>query len=129
THCGISYEPPSPQLFSFNSPQGMCADCNGLAMRHDFDRDLLIPDPQRSLAKGAVELLGSFREIGRWRRHIYEGVATALEREHQLKEATLLQTPWSDLPEPIREQLLYGTGDRNITFSWRTRGGVWKHGG
>jgi len=37
-HCGISYEPPSPQLFSFNSPQGMCVDCQGLGMRHDFDR-------------------------------------------------------------------------------------------
>src|SRR5690606_38898012 len=34
THCGISYEPPSPQLFSFNSPQGMCEDCHGLGMRH-----------------------------------------------------------------------------------------------
>src|SRR5262249_18640045 len=43
THCGISYEPPSPQLFSFNSPQGMCPDCNGLALRHDFDLSLLIP--------------------------------------------------------------------------------------
>jgi len=57
THCGISYEPPSPQLFSFNSPQGMCPDCNGLALRHDFDLSLLIPDESLSLAKGAALLL------------------------------------------------------------------------
>ena len=36
THCGLSYEPPSPQLFSFNSPQGMCLDCNGLGERFSF---------------------------------------------------------------------------------------------
>ena len=128
-HCGISYEPPSPQLFSFNSPQGMCPDCNGLATRHDFDLASLIPDDSLSLAKGAVVLLGKFREIGRWRRHLYEGVALALERDYSIPENTLLATPWRDLPEPVREKLLYGTGDRNITFSWRHRGGVWKHGG
>jgi excinuclease ABC subunit A len=129
THCGISYEPPSPQLFSFNSPQGMCPDCNGLALRHDFDHSLLIPDERASLERGAIELLGRFRDLGRWRRHIFEGVAVALEREHGLSEASLLATPWSDLPEPVRNKLLYGMGDRNITFSWRHRGGVWKHGG
>jgi excinuclease ABC subunit A len=93
THCGISYEPPSPQLFSFNSPQGMCSDCNGLALRHDFDLDLLIPDGSLSLAKGAVALLGKFRDLGRWRRHLFEGVATLLEREHGLDEGTLLYMP------------------------------------
>ncbi|MGE5193200.1 MAG: excinuclease ABC subunit A, partial [Deltaproteobacteria bacterium] len=129
THCGISYEPPSPQLFSFNSPQGMCPDCNGLALRHDFDLDLLIPDDSLSLVKGAVALLGRFRDLGRWRRHIFEGVATLLEREHNLDEGSLLATPWRDLPAAVRKLLLYGTGDRNITFSWRYRGGVWKHGG
>jgi len=129
THCGISYEPPSPQLFSFNSPQGMCPDCNGLALRHDFDLALLIPDESLSLAKGAVALLGRFRDLGRWRRHIFEGVAALIEREHALDDGTLLTTPWRDLPGPVGKLLLYGTGDRNVTFSWRHRGGVWKHGG
>src|SRR6266568_3194147 len=39
THCNISYEPPSPQLFSFNSPHGMCRDCDGLGSRFSFDAD------------------------------------------------------------------------------------------
>ncbi|MFN0052226.1 MAG: excinuclease ABC subunit A, partial [Planctomycetales bacterium] len=127
THCSVSYEPPSPQLFSFNSPQGMCTDCNGLAQRHDFDQSLLIPDDRLSLAKGAVELIGRLKEIGRWRRHIFEGAALALEREHGLEEGSVLTTPWRDLPETVREKMLYGTGDRNITFQWKHRGGVWKH--
>ena len=45
TACGLSFDPPSPQLFSFNSPQGMCLACDGLGIRHDFDPDLLVPDP------------------------------------------------------------------------------------
>lgn len=129
THCGKSYEPPSPQLFSFNSPQGMCLDCNGLGVRHDFDLALLIPDDSRSFAKGAIELVGPLREIGRWRRHIFEGAARALERDFELKPDSILTTPWRDLPEAVRDKLLYGTGDRNITFAWRYRGGIWKHGG
>jgi excinuclease ABC subunit A len=129
THCGISYEPPSPQLFSFNSPQGMCAECNGLALRHEFDLDLLIPDDSLSFAQGAIVLLGRFREMGRWRRHIFEGVAALLERELGLEEGTVLNTAWRELPSTIRESMLYGTGERNVTYSWRHRGGVWKHGG
>ncbi|MCY2965896.1 MAG: excinuclease ABC subunit A, partial [Planctomycetota bacterium] len=105
THCGKSYEPPSPQLFSFNSPQGMGLDCNGLGIRHDFDLALLIPDEGKSLAKGAVELLGPLKEIGKWRRHIYEGVARALEIDHAMKEGSALTTPWRDLSDKVREAL------------------------
>ena len=84
TNCGISYEPPSPQLFSFNSPLGMCPDCNGLGQRHDFVRELLIPNDKLSVAKGAIELLGRLSEVGRWRRHIYEGAARAIRTALQM---------------------------------------------
>src|SRR5258705_3335537 len=73
TYCDKSYEPPSPQLFSFNSPQGMCPDCDGLGQRYTFDPDLLIPDPSLSFYDGAVPLVGRLRGMGRWRKHIYEG--------------------------------------------------------
>ena len=43
TACGISFQPPSPQLFSFNSPHGMCMSCDGLGETYSFDPDLLIP--------------------------------------------------------------------------------------
>jgi excinuclease ABC subunit A len=121
TYCDCSYEPPSPQLFSFNSPHGMCPDCDGLGTRYSFDTDLLIPDPSLSFAAGAVPLVGALRGMGRWRRHIYEGLAKSLDID--------LKTPWKDLPAEHQNLLLYGSGDRHITFEWKQRGGgMWKHG-
>jgi excinuclease ABC subunit A len=122
THCNISYEPPSPQLFSFNSPHGMCPDCDGLGTRYTFDPNLLIPDPSLSFHAGAIPLVGPLKGMGRWRKHIYEGVARTLGID--------LKTPWRDLPEVQRDLLLNGSGERHITYEWKQRGGVtWKHGG
>jgi excinuclease ABC subunit A len=122
TYCDRSYEPPSPQLFSFNSPQGMCPDCDGLGQRYTFEPELLIPDPSLSLWDGAAPLIGAVKSMGRWRRHIYQGVAATLDID--------LKTPWRDLPAKHRDLLLYGSGGRNITYEWKQRGGaVWKHGG
>ena len=128
-NCQLSYEPPSPQLFSFNSPLGMCLDCNGLGMRHEFLLERLIPNEKLSIHGGAIELLGKFREVGRWRKHIYRGVAEAIEKDLGMAEGSLLKTPWKDLPEEAKHKFLYGTGNRHITFSWGHAGGVWKHGG
>ncbi|HZT82950.1 MAG TPA: excinuclease ABC subunit UvrA, partial [Gemmataceae bacterium] len=122
TYCDRSYDPPTPQLFSFNSPQGMCPDCDGLGTRYSFDPDLLIPDPALSFWNGAIPLVGALRGMGRWRKHIFEGVASTLGID--------LKKPWRDLPPQHRDWLLYGSGDRHITFEWKQRGGgVWKHGG
>ncbi len=129
THCGLSYEPPSPQLFSFNSPQGMCLDCNGLGERFEFPMDRLIPDESLSLWDGAIELLGPVKEIGKWRRHIYDGVAETLEFDLQLPKGSLLKTPWNELTDEVKRAMLYGTGSRHIVFRWRHSGGIWKHGG
>ena len=57
--CGIGFDAPSPQLFSFTCPQGMCKSCDGLGVRHDFDPESLVPDPSLSVWKGAVEPLGA----------------------------------------------------------------------
>jgi excinuclease ABC subunit A len=119
THCNIGFEQPNPQMFSFNSPQGMCTYCDGLGTRFDFDPDLLIPDPSLSFLDPCI---AAFRhEPGRWRRHIYEGVARHVGFD--------LRTPWRDLPPAARNALLFGTGDTHITFEWRGRFGTWKHGG
>src|SRR3954471_24349288 len=114
THCHRSYEPPTPQLFSFNSPQGMCPDCDGLGSRYTFDIDLLIPDPALSFFDGAIPLVGKMRGMGRWRKHIFEGIADPLGID--------LKTPWKDLPKQQRDWLLYGAGDRHITYEWKQRG-------
>ncbi|QDT86921.1 excinuclease ABC subunit UvrA [Gimesia chilikensis] len=127
--CGISYEPPTPQLFSFNSPLGMCGECNGLGMRYDFPLDAILSSETKSIQKGAFELLGPLSKVGKWRRHIYQGVARSIERDLKMPEDSFLKTPWNELPEAAQQQFLFGTGERNITFSWRHSGGVWKHGG
>ena len=117
--CGIGFEPPSPQLLSFNSPQGMCLRCDGLGTSYEFDPDLLVPDPNLNFLSPCIEPMRT--TPGRWRRHIYEGVARHLGFN--------LLTPWKDLPERARHALLYGTGDEHIMFEWRGFGGVWRHGG
>jgi len=116
--CGVSFEPPNPQMFSFNSPQGMCVYCDGLGTRFDFEPELLIPDPTLDFLAPCVAALR--RKPGRWKRHIYEGVARHLGVD--------LRTPWKDLPSRAREALLYGTGDAHITFEWHGRYGTWMHG-
>ncbi len=117
--CGLGFEAPTPQLFSFNSPQGMCTHCDGLGTRYDFDVSLLVPDPTKRFLDPCVAPLR--HKPGRWARHIYEGVAEHLGID--------LKTPWKDLPPKARHALLYGTGDAHITYEWRGRHGVWKHGG
>ena len=58
--------------------------------------------------------------MGRWRKHIYDGVAKAFGID--------LKKPWRDLPAAHREVLLNGSGDRAIAYEWKQRGGgVWKH--
>jgi excinuclease ABC subunit A len=127
--CGLSYDPPSPQLFSFNSPLGMCLECHGLGVAYEFQLERLIADETKSIAKGCFELLGPLNEIGRWRRHIYQGVGRAIEQDCSLQEDSFLITPWRDVDDDARRLFLRGMGERNITFAWRHRGGVWKHGG
>ncbi len=127
--CGLSFEPPSPQLFSFNSPLGMCTDCNGLGTRHEFLLERIVDDETASITKGALNLLGRMGKVGRWRRHLIQGVARAIEQDCGLAEGSFLKSPWNELPEDAKPLFLYGMGDRHITFAWRHRGGVWKHGG
>src|SRR5206468_1741434 len=55
--CGISFPEPTPQLFSFNSPLGMCPECSGLGTRMEMDPDLVVPNPDLSINEGAVKPL------------------------------------------------------------------------
>src|SRR5262249_50534130 len=89
THCGLSFEPPSPQLFSFKRPQCMCTACDGLGELYSFDPELLVPDTGLSFKQGCFELLGPWRDMGRWRRHIYHGVADTVEHKHGLPKGTM----------------------------------------
>ncbi len=126
--CGISFEPPSPQLFSFNSPQGMCPACDGLGVRHAFDPDLLVPDPKLSVWAGAIAPLGPVKGMGKWRRHLFEGVARNVEAEKGgPPKGKMLKGPWRDLDPTWRDVWLNGWGDRPIVAHFQGRGKTWAH--
>ncbi|MCG8651121.1 MAG: excinuclease ABC subunit A, partial [Pirellulales bacterium] len=116
--CGQSFKPPSPQLFSFNSPEGMCQACDGLGRLYTFVPDLLIPDDRLSIRKGAIGLLGKWGDLGRYRRHIYRGVAEAMDHALDLPKGTMLEGKWCDLPDEAQHIWLWGT-DQTLQFTWR----------
>ena len=128
-NCQISFRPPSPQMFSFNSPQGMCMDCGGLGEVYTFVPDRLVGDASKSLKQGCLSLWGSWKDFGRWRRHILQGVADTVERVQQLPEGTMLDSPWEKLPAEMQQIWLQGTGDLHITFTWRGGNSPMKYGG
>ena len=116
--CGIGLPALSPQLFSFNSPQGMCLECDGLGERHDFDPELLVANPEQTLFKGAIPVLRP--PIGKWRRHIYRGVAKRFGFD--------LGKPWKDLPAKAQKLMLYGAGSKTeLDLEWQGFGGTWRH--
>ena len=110
-HCGLSFPEPSPQLFSFNSPQGMCPQCSGLGIRMEMDPALVVPRPDLSVNEGAVKPLGAVGEANTWGSDIVRAVA----RERGID----LNASWSSLPESHRKILLYGTGGERIRVSYR----------
>ncbi|MCG8585448.1 MAG: excinuclease ABC subunit UvrA, partial [Pirellulales bacterium] len=112
-----------------NSPQGMCETCDGLGQFYSFDADLLIPDTSKSFKQGCVEMIGRIADMGRWQRHIYQGVADTMERVLEIESGTMLETPWQDLDPKLQELWLWGTGDTHITFTWRKGSSGSKHGG
>ena len=119
THCGISYQEPTPQMFSFNNPQGMCPDCHGLGSKILMSERLMVPDPERSIRAGAVEPLGDVAS-NRWRLHLYEGAARHL--------GFTLDTPWKKLKSRQKEGFLHGLGNQKIQFVYtNTRGNSWSH--
>jgi excinuclease ABC subunit A len=119
--CNLSFEPPSPQLFSFNSPQGMCLTCDGMGTTFDFDCDALVPNPKKSFLKYAIDPMRFWGRMGKWKRHIYRGVAAHVGFD--------VHAPWAQLPKKAKDALLFGLGDAHITYEWKWAGGVWRHGG
>lgn len=127
--CGYSSLPPSPQLLSFNSPTGMCNTCEGLGQQFTFAPELIVPDSTLSLRRGAIELLGSWNDMGRWQRHQLMSVGDSIDKEYGLGAGESLTQPWEDLPREVRGEWLNGTGERHITFTWRGGTKPMKYGG
>lgn len=95
---GISIEEMEPRMFSFNSPFGACASCNGLGFIERLDPDLIITKSDLSINKGALGTVFSSMEYGSFYRQMIE----ALAREHGVD----LSLPYKDLPSKFKEELL-----------------------
>jgi len=117
--CGVSYDTPEPQLFSFNSPQGACPACDGLGDIYGIDPAKLVTDPGKTLRKGAIGVLGTFRDMPRWLRRLLTGVAAHAEAKRKLPAGTLLDTPWQELTAVQKRVWLDGTGLEEIQIAWR----------
>jgi excinuclease ABC subunit A len=95
---GISYEEPSPNSFSFNSPYGACPTCKGLGQVYTVSMSAILPDENLSINEGGIAPLGSEREA-----YIFRQVQT-LSRKHKFS----LDKPVKELPPKVLNLLLYG---------------------
>jgi excinuclease ABC subunit A len=109
--CGIGFPELSPQSFSFNSPLGMCVECNGLGERMSADPDLIVPDGTRSIRDGAVAVWGDAagKDSG-WTANIVKSLAKSFKID--------LDKPWNKLSDKQRDVLMHGTGDKRVMVAW-----------
>ena len=105
---GFTIDEIEPRLFSFNSPYGACPACDGLGSRLYFDAELVVPDTRRSLRDGAIQPWRGSSSL------YYAQTLASLARRFGVS----LDAPWSELPEEVRQAVLYGTGDEPVTMRY-----------
>lgn len=119
--CQIGFPPPSPQLFSFNSTEGMCPRCGGLGQVFKQDISLLFGDRSRSIQQGLIQGLGKWEDLPKWPQQSLREMARRLERAMGLEKGTVLETAWEDLPPEVQEVLLNGVESPQISADVRSR--------
>ena len=105
--CGISLPEMEPRIFSWNTPQGACPNCTGIGYIREFDPDLFITDPNRSLNTGLFE-------TDKWkvRRNFTKKVVEAY--------GFTMDTPWKDMTKKQQHLLLWGSGDKKFEATWQS---------
>jgi len=109
----LSFDELEPRSFSFNSPSGACPDCTGLGSRMEVDPELIVPDESKSLQEGAITVWSGGHVSGYFVRLI-EALGQTL--------GFTIGAPWSKLPAPARQALLYGH-DEPVHVQYTTRSG------
>jgi len=106
-HCDYSLQELEPRMFSFNNPNGACPGCDGLGVSQFFDPERVVSNPQLSLAGGAVR--------GWDRRNAYYfQIIRSLSRHYDFD----VDTPFEELPEAIRNVVLFGSDGEVIEFEY-----------
>ncbi|MGZ5599509.1 MAG: excinuclease ABC subunit UvrA [Methylobacter sp.] len=111
-HCGYSLPELEPRIFSFNNPKGACSSCDGLGVRQHFDPELIIHNPDISLAGGAI------RGWDRRNAYYYQIICSLAQHYHFDPEV-----PYSELPTEIQDIILYGSGREAIEFKFMSGAG------
>ena len=106
---GFTIEEIEPRLFSFNSPHGACPACDGLGREMFFDPQMVVPDERLGLAEGAVAPWTGAQSP------YYDQTLQSLSKHFKVTT----KTPWSDLPEAVRDGVLYGTGSEPVAFTYK----------
>jgi excinuclease ABC subunit A len=114
-YCDYSLQELEPRMFSFNNPNGACPECDGLGVSQFFDPERVVSSTSVSLAGGAVR--------GWDRRNAYYfQIVQALAKHYDFD----VDTPFEDLPQKVRDIVLYGSGDEIIEFRYFGDNGVQK---
>jgi len=103
---GISYEEPSPNTFSFNSPYGACPRCKGLGKVYSVNMDAVLPDKDKSISDGAIAPLGGERDTWSFQ------MATTLAKKNKIP----LDKPVKNIPDKQLNLLLYGNEEGVVTY-------------
>ena len=109
--CGISIEELTPRMFSFNNPYGACPTCTGLGSQLKVDPALVVENEELSLMEGAITASG-------WNNIRSDGISRmyfdALSQKYHFK----LTTPWKDLPDEVKQVILYGTNGEKLELHY-----------
>ncbi|MEC7028558.1 MAG: excinuclease ABC subunit UvrA, partial [Pseudomonadota bacterium] len=100
-----------PRLFSFNSPHGACPTCDGLGMKMNMDEELVVPDPSKTIAEGAIEP---------WSKNFapfYMQALTAVAEHFGFD----INTPWERLDQKWRDIVLYGSGKEIVPITYESK--------
>src|ERR1041385_566486 len=119
-NCGISYDEPAPNSFSFNSPYGSCPACSGLGEMKEFDMNLIFPDESLSINQEGIAPLGKPRDTWFWNQ------VRAVVKKFDVD----LDAPVKKMPKKTRDILLYGAGEEKFEVPYVYSSGrtvVYKH--
>ena len=101
---GISYEEPSPNTFSFNSPYGACNTCNGLGVTYEVRKEVIIPDEKLSINRGGILPIGEARD-----NFIFRELA-AVAKKYKFN----LNDPINKIPAEALHYILYGSPEDEL---------------
>jgi excinuclease ABC subunit A len=119
-YCGLSFEDPAPNSFSFNSPYGYCPTCNGLGENREFDIDLIFPDRDLTINQEGIAPLGKPRQTWMWSQ------VKSVSKKYNID----FDKPINDISDKVIDLILYGAGDEKFEIEYVYSSGrktIYKH--